>query len=44
MTEWTGQPDATTKAAERGYLGQDIQLRQGNPDGTTVTVEIGHLG
>jgi hypothetical protein len=31
-------------AVERGYLGQGIQIRQGNQDGTTVPVERGHLG
>jgi hypothetical protein len=34
--------NGTTTAAERGYLGQDIQLRQGNRDGTTVPVERGN--
>jgi hypothetical protein len=31
-------------AVERGYLGQDFHLRQGNKDGTTMPVERGHLG
>ncbi len=36
--------NGTTTAAERGYLVQDIQLRQGNRDGTTMPVVRGQLG